>query len=201
MSSFSDLLAAPTTLYRFFNADDELLYVGIAVRFEQRRLQHQSDKTWWPEVARWVLAEHPCRLDAALAERDAIIAELPRYNVMHHPDRRPTARIDGFTLPKGRAPKPPKKRSSPPIVEGASMTQEDWAAFMGHIEAIGAGFAEARNILYDLLMDRDMVHVPILTTREELTTAQAAQRRRMARGTALETKGDDPIERRHERAR
>ena len=73
-----------TSLYRFFGAGDELLYVGITARGRGRWHQHNADKAWWPDVARATVEHYPTRDDALTAERDAIIAERPRHNVVHN---------------------------------------------------------------------------------------------------------------------
>lgn len=73
-----------TTLYRLFDKDDALLYVGIARTWQSRMLQHAADKDWWHDVARIDVIAHPTR-DAALeAERLTIMTEGPRHNIMHN---------------------------------------------------------------------------------------------------------------------
>jgi len=64
-------------LYRFFDAQNVLLYVGISINPPQRWNQHRVEKPWWMEVAQ-VTVEYP--EDAVMAERLAIISENPRYN-------------------------------------------------------------------------------------------------------------------------
>ncbi len=73
-----------TTLYRFFDADDRLLYVGIAGTATQRWEQHAKEKGWWDSVARVTVENHPSRQAAADAERNAIRNESPLYNVVHN---------------------------------------------------------------------------------------------------------------------
>lgn len=77
-------MTEPTTLYRLYNDNDRLLYVGIARNWARRAVQHSEQKSWWPEVARTALETHPTR-DAALdAEREAIKTEHPIHNVKHN---------------------------------------------------------------------------------------------------------------------
>lgn len=76
-------------LYRFFDASGELLYVGITMNPVGRWASHRTEKPWWSEVATITLESHPSREAVERAERDAIRAERPRYNVAHHPDRWP----------------------------------------------------------------------------------------------------------------
>lgn len=73
-----------TTLYRFYDAADDLLYVGIAGNPGRRFNEHCKDKAWWGEVVRSTM-EHFCNRQAAeIAERVAIRHERPRYNVVYN---------------------------------------------------------------------------------------------------------------------
>lgn len=74
-------------LYRFFGADGALLYIGIALQPFARMGQHRREKSWWGEVATVAIEHHVSRADALAAERLAIKAERPRYNVVHNRDR------------------------------------------------------------------------------------------------------------------
>jgi len=76
----------PTSLYRLFGADDELLYVGVAGNPGRRFEQHRKDKPWWGEVITVTLEHFPTRPDALAAEVTAIEEERPRYNVVHRVD-------------------------------------------------------------------------------------------------------------------
>jgi hypothetical protein len=71
-----------TDLYRFYDADDRLLYVGISLHAAQRASEHRRDKPWWPDVAR-MNVEHldGDRKTAEAAERRAIVNERPLHNV------------------------------------------------------------------------------------------------------------------------
>lgn len=84
MSPVSARLAArPTLVYRLYDRDDSLLYVGITVdhvaRFRQHRNWHID---WWPAVDHVIFEEHPNRAEAAYAEMVAMILERPRKNVV-----------------------------------------------------------------------------------------------------------------------
>lgn len=80
-----------TTLYRLFNADNQLLYIGIADHWPRRINDHAHDKPWWPEVATTTVEHFPNRETAVAAETQAIRTEHPRHNVTHNtkPPRRP----------------------------------------------------------------------------------------------------------------
>lgn len=73
----------PHTLYRFYDAQGRLLYIGIAVDFLARWGKHRK-KTWWPLVARMEIEQHPNRAAACAAERKAIILEKPLHNYVHN---------------------------------------------------------------------------------------------------------------------
>lgn len=74
----------PTTLYRFFDADGKLLYIGITEVGAMRFGGHRGTKHWWWEVANITTEHFECRDDALDAEADAIRAESPQYNVVHN---------------------------------------------------------------------------------------------------------------------
>ena len=74
------------TLYRFFDKDDRLLYVGISAKGADRLAQHAGDKDWFCYVTRATFEHYPTRKTALLAEAVAIKAEAPLYNVNGVPD-------------------------------------------------------------------------------------------------------------------
>lgn len=68
-------------LYRHFSNDKELLYIGITANEEKRRKKHNSEFSWAKQIAFTEITEFDDKLSAAIAEKDAIIAEKPRFNV------------------------------------------------------------------------------------------------------------------------
>lgn len=74
-----------TTLYRLWNAEHALLYVGITDNLEVRVEEHSADKPWWGEVDQVSTEELPSRRRALEAETRAIYWEQPRYNVLGSP--------------------------------------------------------------------------------------------------------------------
>ena len=70
-----------TALYRLYDATDVLLYVGIGFDPRARWYHHASTKPWWPEVTRKEVEWHADRVQAEVAEKASIVAELPRYNI------------------------------------------------------------------------------------------------------------------------
>lgn len=102
-------------LYRAFDSDGELLYVGATVN-PGHRFQTHSGRDWWLEVASITLERFAEWEDLAAAEREAIIREGPKYNVIHsaptpwnHKARRPKGdgsffrRADGMWVGRVRA--------------------------------------------------------------------------------------------------
>lgn len=82
------------TLYRFFDAEDRLLYIGVSSRFEMRQNTHRATQPWWPDVARSEVQPLTglTRAQAQKIEAAAIITERPLHNTQHNPDRVPPQR-------------------------------------------------------------------------------------------------------------
>ena len=81
-----DLYARPTAVYRLYDSEDRLLYVGVAWDLEIRWTKHRLSKEWWPQVANRHVVWHANRF-LALAEEDAAIElEGPLYNVVGTPE-------------------------------------------------------------------------------------------------------------------
>ena len=74
-----------TALYRFFDADGRLLYVGMTHRLAARTSEHSRSAatTWWPKVASRTIEWFDSRSEAKTAESSAIRSENPAFNVMH----------------------------------------------------------------------------------------------------------------------
>ena len=69
-------------VYKFYDADDRLLYIGISASLTARLNQHADDRSWFREVAS-ARVEHVQGRQAALdRELELIRAEKPLYNVM-----------------------------------------------------------------------------------------------------------------------
>jgi hypothetical protein len=69
-----------TMLYRFYDKDGVLLYVGITSVGPSRWSEHRRNRPWWHEVQSSKIEHFPTRQDALLAESLAIRIESPRYN-------------------------------------------------------------------------------------------------------------------------
>lgn len=72
----------PVALYRMFDAEGRLLYIGQS-RSPWMRAQQQAEtrSTWATQIARIQVEWHPSRPEAMRAEVEAIRREAPLYNV------------------------------------------------------------------------------------------------------------------------
>jgi predicted GIY-YIG superfamily endonuclease len=73
-------MGAGCCLYRHFDKDGKLLYVGISISVIQRLSQHRRSR-WFGEIASITIEKFPSRRDAARAEMVAIRKECPRFNI------------------------------------------------------------------------------------------------------------------------
>jgi predicted GIY-YIG superfamily endonuclease len=71
----------PVSVYRLFDADDQLFYVGCSQDVGTRLSSHRSERDWFPEVVRTVVVAFSTREEALAAELVAIRTEDPMYNV------------------------------------------------------------------------------------------------------------------------
>lgn len=81
----TNIAAKRTALYRLFDSNGQLLYIGITYQPEARWKAHAATKAWWPDVARKSMEWHDTRPIAEAAEVAAIRAELPLHNVDDSP--------------------------------------------------------------------------------------------------------------------
>jgi hypothetical protein len=73
-------VSKPTVVYRFFDAEDQLLYVGISDTHRTRWYGHVS-KPWWALAVRHTLDWFDDRAEAEAEETRAIREESPIYNI------------------------------------------------------------------------------------------------------------------------
>lgn len=70
-----------TYVYRLFDAEGRLLYVGQTVRPDRRVQDHRLRKSWGGQIARVDLTEPMDRESALKHEAAAINTERPVYNI------------------------------------------------------------------------------------------------------------------------
>jgi predicted GIY-YIG superfamily endonuclease len=70
-----------TAVYRFFDAGDNLIYVGITVDLMTRWRYHEKNADWWSKQARIEVVWHESRATADAEETEAIRTEGALRNV------------------------------------------------------------------------------------------------------------------------
>lgn len=68
-------------LYRAYDADGDLLYVGQSVNPEARMKHHEALSSWWPEAQRIVICKSGFTDERAARRAEAFAWEAPRENV------------------------------------------------------------------------------------------------------------------------
>lgn len=84
-------------LYRHFDKDGNLLYVGISISYFVRLSQHKNGSFWFSDIATSTIEKFNSRHDAEKAEIFAISSEHPLHNVVYNRKK------------KERIPKPERK--------------------------------------------------------------------------------------------
>lgn len=69
-----------TSVYRLYDGNGVLLYVGIAYQVPKRLGEHERSKPWFSEVGVIRVSRYPTRRQAEQAEAEAIYSEKPREN-------------------------------------------------------------------------------------------------------------------------
>lgn len=95
-------------LYRHFDKDGVLLYVGISNDVRYRTDTHRKISRWFLDIAKITVTHFPSRDDALVAEKRAIKEETPKFNIV---GRETTALL--FTANEIEATKPLLPPSSP----------------------------------------------------------------------------------------
>jgi hypothetical protein len=72
-----------TALYRHWDADGELLYVGISLSAVGRLAQHRASAPWFVDIANVTIEWFDTRAEAQAAEIEAITLEHPLHNKAH----------------------------------------------------------------------------------------------------------------------
>lgn len=76
-----DSLFAGWAVYRCYDADGRLLYIGSTGDRYTRLRGHEKRTPWWSRVARTETQDYPDEAAARSAEHTAIATESPPYNV------------------------------------------------------------------------------------------------------------------------
>lgn len=70
-----------TQLYRHFDEDNKLLYVGISLSTFNRLSQHKDHSDWFKKIKNVTIEHFQTREEAMAAERNAIKSENPKFNI------------------------------------------------------------------------------------------------------------------------
>lgn len=87
----------PTQLYRHFDAQGRLLYVGISLSTVARLTQHRNSSDWYSQISRVEIQKFDTRAEAEGAEWEAIQKEKPIHNVIGN---KPASRLARFKTAK-----------------------------------------------------------------------------------------------------
>jgi excinuclease UvrABC nuclease subunit len=71
-----------TGLYRHFDKNGDLLYVGISLNVFMRLYQHKDSSHWFSEISTVTIEYFETRQDALIAEELAIKKEKPMHNIV-----------------------------------------------------------------------------------------------------------------------
>jgi predicted GIY-YIG superfamily endonuclease len=82
----SSLTEPAASVYRYYDENNVLLYVGYTTQGPKRNHQHASDKTWWPFVARQEVDHYETVDEAKKQEVQLIRHYRPPFNKQHNPD-------------------------------------------------------------------------------------------------------------------
>ena len=74
-----------THLYRHYNSQGKLLYIGVSLSAVARLSQHEMHSHWFTDIARVEVETYGTRKDALEAEAKAIKEERPAFNIAHAP--------------------------------------------------------------------------------------------------------------------
>lgn len=91
-----------THLYRHFDMEGRLLYVGISISAMKRLGQHKVHSHWFQQIASMTIESFDTRAAAIDAETRAIMTEKPLHNIKHakgeEPVHRDTYRLERAVL-------------------------------------------------------------------------------------------------------
>jgi excinuclease UvrABC nuclease subunit len=76
-------------LYRHFDANGTLLYVGMSLNALNRLIQHRQVSLWFDEIANITIEKFETKDQLIEAEMQAIKTESPKYNIIHSDINKP----------------------------------------------------------------------------------------------------------------
>jgi len=79
-----DMIEKENILYKIFNCDNEIIYIGITIDFQSRIKDHKYTKDWWSEVSYIRKTKYKNRFKVLEAEKRAIKKYNPVFNIQHN---------------------------------------------------------------------------------------------------------------------
>ncbi|MGW6531432.1 GIY-YIG nuclease family protein [Streptomyces venezuelae] len=134
-------MSKQTALYRLFDENDRLLYLGIARDPESRWKLHSDRQTWWHLVARKTVEWYADRDAAKAAEKQLTAREMPLFDkankkaaeAVEYDDSKERARVVAWVL------------------DQVSVSQPNWEIGVGSAaRACGTSRTSARHAMYTL---------------------------------------------------
>jgi predicted GIY-YIG superfamily endonuclease len=92
----------PTALYRWWDEENLLLYVGISDELAARVKGHVRGSSWMDFAATSAIERHPTRTAALAAEEEAIKAEKPIFNKQHNSSPEAQQRLVEYLIKHNR---------------------------------------------------------------------------------------------------
>ena len=80
-------MSGRVSLYRHFDADGRLLYVGAAISVTRRTYRHRAMSEWFDDVRTITIEPFDSEEEALAAEIEAIRTEGPLFNTQHAPPK------------------------------------------------------------------------------------------------------------------
>lgn len=77
-----------SSLYRHFDREQKLLYVGVSISAVKRLGEHALHSHWHSQIANVTIEHFETRKEAIAAEKEAIESEKPLHNIAHNKSKK-----------------------------------------------------------------------------------------------------------------
>ena len=96
------------SLYRHFDREGKLLYVGISMAIFRRFVQHHKNSLWSENIVSMTIEKFSSKADVLIAEKNAIEKESPLHNIIYNKQR--TTKVSKFKKTIGTLKQSEEKR-------------------------------------------------------------------------------------------